>query len=80
MIYCTHLNSGMRFSEIRANKPLGTGKGVEQELFGGIVLIDGLAIVFTHKLEQPGALVLPNGSLVITVYHNLKTKFIEGYS
>ena len=61
----------MRFPEIRTDQPLGSREGVEEELLGGVVLIDGFAIVFTHEREQAGSLVLPDGCLVITVNNDL---------
>ena len=61
----------MRFPEIRTDQPLGSREGVEEELLGRVVLIDGLAIVLTHEREEAGSLVLPDGCLVITVNNDL---------
>jgi hypothetical protein len=68
---CFYLDSCVRFSEIRPDKPFRSGKCVKKKLFCGVVLINRLPIVLPHELEQSRPLVLPDGRLVVAVDYDL---------
>ena len=71
LISVTDLNASVRLPEVWSDQPLGSGEGVEQELLGCVVLVNRLPVVLAHELEQPGALVLPDGRLVLAVDDDL---------
>ena len=61
----------MRLPEVRADEPFRTGERVEEELLGGVVLVDGPPVVLADELEEAGALVLPDGGVAVAVDEDL---------
>ena len=61
----------MRLPEVRPDEPLRAGEGVEEELLGGVVLVDGPPVVLPDELEESGALVLPDGGVAVAVDEDL---------
>ena len=61
----------MRFPEVQADEPFRTGERVEEELLGGVVLVDGPPVVLPDELEEAGALVLPDGGVAVAVDEDL---------
>ena len=61
----------MRLSEVRSDEPLRSGEGVEEELLGGVVLVDGAPVVLPDEAEEAGPLVLPDGGVPVAVHQDL---------
>ena len=64
----------MRLPEVRSDKPLRSGEGVEEELLGGVVLVDGAPIVLPDEAEEAGPLILPDGRVSVAVHQDLVTR------
>ncbi len=61
----------MGLPEVWPHQPLGPGERVEEELLGGVVLVDGPPVVFPEEGEEAGALVLPDCRPAVAVHHDL---------